>query len=389
MKRWLYMVGAIVVLVLVIAGVKAYSVSQMIQHFKSQGAPKFTVSAGKAELTPWQPTLSAVATLHAVHGADLSPEVAGIVDAIEFESGQDVKAGQLLVRLRAADDLAHLKSLEATAALDLTVYTRDQVQFDAQAISQATLDSDAATLKAAQAQVDEQRAVADKKFIRAPFSGRVGIRAVDSGQYVAAGTKLVTLQTLDPIYADFYLPQQNLAQIAVGQSISVTTSSSGEPVTGKIDAVNPQVDTNTRNMQVRASLRNPGLKLLPGMYVNVNVDTGSAQQYLTLPQTAVAYNPYGASVFVVKPAGAAPAAPNTQPPAANGPPPPAPGDLTVEQRFIETGPTRGDQVAILKGIQEGDLVVTSGQLKLKNGALVIVDNSVTPKNDRQPHPADE
>jgi membrane fusion protein (multidrug efflux system) len=375
------MVAAVVVLVVVIAGVKAYSVSQMIEHFKSQGAPKFTVSAGKAEMMPWQPTLSAVATLHAVRGADLSPEVAGIVDAIEFESGQDVKAGQLLVRLRAADDLAHLASLKATAALDQTVYTRDQVQFDAQAISQATLDSDAAALKVAQAQVDEQRAVADKKFIRAPFSGRVGIRAVDPGQYVAAGTKLVTLQALDPIYADFYLPQQDLAQIAVGQSVSVTASPSGKPVTGKIDAVNPQVDTNTRNMQVRASLRNTGLKLLPGMYVNVNVDTGGEQRYLTLPQTAVVYNPYGASVFVIKPVGAAPAAPNTSPAAQ--------GDLAVEQRFIETGPTRGDQVAILKGIQEGDLVVTSGQLKLKNGALVIVDNSVAPKNDQHPHPDNE
>jgi membrane fusion protein (multidrug efflux system) len=375
------MVAAVVVLVVVIAGVKAYSVSQMIEHFKSQGAPKFTVSAGKAEMMPWQPTLSAVATLHAVRGADLSPEVAGIVDAIEFESGQDVKAGQLLVRLRAADDLAHLASLKATAALDQTVYTRDQVQFDAQAISQATLDSDAAALKVAQAQVDEQRAVADKKFIRAPFSGRVGIRAVDPGQYVAAGTKLVTLQALDPIYADFYLPQQDLAQIAVGQSVGVTASPSGKPVTGKIDAVNPQVDTNTRNMQVRASLRNPGLKLLPGMYVNVNVDTGGEQRYLTLPQTAVVYNPYGASVFVIKPVGAAPAAPNTSPAAQ--------GDLAVEQRFIETGPTRGDQVAILKGIQEGDLVVTSGQLKLKNGALVIVDNSVAPKNDQHPHPDNE
>ncbi len=387
MKRWWYMAAAIIALVLVIAGVKAYSVSQMIKHFKSQGTPKFTVSAGKAEMTPWQPTLSAVATLHAVHGADLSPEVAGVVDAIEFESGQDVKAGQLLVRLRAADDLAHLASLQATAALGQTVYKRDQVQLEAQAISQATVDGDAANLRAAQAQVDEQRAVADKKFIRAPFSGRVGIRAVDSGQYVAAGTKLVTLQTLDPIYADFYLPQQDLEQVAVGQSVSITASSSGEPVTGKIDAVNPQVDTNTRNLQIRASLRNPGLKLLPGMYVNVNIATGGAQRYLTLPQTAVVYNPYGASVFVIKPAGAAPAAPNS-PPATPSIPPAAP-DLTVEQRFVETGPTRGDQVAILKGIHEGDLVVTSGQLKLKSGALVIVDNSVAPKNDQQPHPVNE
>jgi membrane fusion protein, multidrug efflux system len=376
MKRWLYMVATIVVLVLVIGGIKAYSVGKMIRHFQSQGTPKFTVSAAKAELMPWQPTLSAVASLHAVHGADLSSEVAGIVDAIEFESGQDVKAGQMLVRLRAADDLAHLASLRATAALNQTVYARDQVQFEAQAISQATLDNDAANLKAVQAQVDEQRAVTDKKFIRAPFSGRVGIRAVDPGQYVAAGAKLVTLQSLDPIYADFYIPQQDLSQISVGQSVDVTTSSpSGKPVTGKIDAVNPQADTNTRNVQVRASLSNPGLKLLPGMFANVSVATGGAQQYLTLPQTAVVYNPYGASVFVIKSGGMAPtSATNT------------PGELTVRQQFVETGPTRGDQVAIVKGIEEGDLVVTSGQLKLKSGASVIVDNSVIPTNDQHPRP---
>jgi membrane fusion protein (multidrug efflux system) len=288
----------------------------------------------------------------------------------------------LLVRLRATDDLAHLASLQATAVLDQILYTRDQAQFEAQAVSQATLDNDAANLKAAQAQVDEQKAVADKKFIRAPFSGRVGIRAVDLGQYVAAGTKLVTLQALDPIYADFYLPQQDLAQIAVGQSVTVATPSSAEPsVTGRIDAVNPQVDTSTRNVQVRASLGNPEHKLLPGMYVNVSVAAGALQHYLTLPQTAVVYNPYGASVFVIKSAGVTPSAPNAKTAAA--------GDLSVQQQFIEIGPTRGDQVAILKGIQQDDLIVTSGQLKLKNGALVIVDNSVTPMNDQNPHPVNE
>jgi len=382
MKRWLYMVAAVVVLVLVIAGIKAYSISKVIKHFSSQGEPRFTVSAARADFSPWQPTLSAVASMHAVHGADLSPEVAGIVDAIEFESGQDVKAGQLLVRLRAADDLAHLASLQATAALDQTLYTRDQAQFEAQAVSQATLDTDAANLKSAQAQVDEQKAVADKKFIRAPFSGRVGIRAVDPGQYVAAGTKLVTLQALDPIYADFYLPQQDLAQLAVGQSVSIAIPTAAEsPITGKIDAVNPQIDTNTRNVQVRASLRNTALKLLPGMYVDVSVDAGSTQRYLTLPQTAVVYSPDGASVFVIKPASAVPPAPNAKPAAA--------GDLRVQQQVIETGPTRGDQVAILKGIQAGDMVVTSGQLKLRNGALVTVDNSITPTNDQNPHPVNQ
>lgn len=373
MKRWLYMAAAVVLLVLVIGAIKAYSVSQMIKGFQAKGETKFTVSAAKVELSQWQPSLSAVASLHAVHGADLSSEVAGIVDVIAFDSGQDVKAGQLLVRLRAADDLAHLESLKATAALDETIYARDKAQFEAQALSQATLDSDAANLKAAQALVDEQQAVADKKFVHAPFAGRVGIRAVDPGQYVAAGTKLVTLQSLDPIFADFYLPQQDMSQIAVGQAVTVSTKATDEPIVGKIDAVNPQVDTNTRNVQVRASLSNSARKLLPGMFASVSVTVGAAQAYMTLPQTAITYNPYGASVFIIRP--------DTKSGAASV--------LRVQQQFVETGPTRGDQVAILKGLTAGDQVVTSGQLKLKNGAAVVVDNSVAPSNEPHPTPANE
>jgi membrane fusion protein (multidrug efflux system) len=382
MKRWLYMAAAVIALVLVIGAIKAYSVSQMIKQFQAKGEPKFTVSAATAELAEWQPSLSSVASLHAVHGADLSSEVAGIVDTIEFESGQDVKSGQLLVRLRAADDLAHLQSLKATAALNQTLYTRDQAQLEAQAISQATLDADAANLKAAQALVDEQQAVTDKKFVRAPFSGRVGIRAVDPGQYVASGTKLVTLQSLDPIYADFFLPQQDLAQIAVGQSVEISTSSSADAsMIGRIEAINPQIDTNTRNVQVRARLSNPERKLLPGMFVNVSVITSDKKNYLTLPQTAIVYNPYGASVFVIKSGGAAVSTADGKTPASHS--------LTVQQQFVETGPTRGDQVAIVKGLQQGDSVVTSGQLKLKNGAAVIIDNSVLPPNEPKPAPQNE
>jgi membrane fusion protein (multidrug efflux system) len=365
MKRWLYMLGGVLALVAVIGGIKAYSINKAIQQFKAQGEPKFTVSAAPVEMSAWSPTLSAVASLHAVQGADLSAEVAGIVESIDFESGQDVKAGALLVRLRSADDRAHLESLKATAALAQVTYTRDKAQLEAQALSQATLDGDEANLKAAQAQVDEQQALVNKKFVRAPFSGRVGIRAVDPGQYVAAGTNLVTLQALDPIYVDFYLPQQSLNQIAVGQSVAVTTDRpAGKGIPARIEAINPQVDTATRNVHVRARLRNADFRLLPGMYVNVSVDLGREQRYLTLPQSAIVYNPYGTSVFVIR----------------------APGGLRVKQQFVETGPTRGDQVAILKGLQQGDRVVTSGQMKLKNGALVIIDNSVTPSSDRDPKP---
>jgi membrane fusion protein (multidrug efflux system) len=386
MKRWLYMAAAVIVLVIVIGGVKAYSIEQMIAGFKAKGELRFTVSAARAELSTWQPSLSAVASLHAVHGADLSPEVAGIVDLIAFESGQDVKAGQLLVRLRARDDEAHLDSLRATAALDQTVYTRDKAQFEAQALSQATLDSDAANLTAAQALVDEQRAVTEKKFIRAPFAGRVGIRAVDPGQYVGPGTKLVTLQSLDPIFADFYLPQQAVSQLAVGQTVTLSSVAGSQELTGKVDAINPQVDISTRNVQVRAQLSNPDRKLLPGMFANVSVSVGTPQQYLTLPQAALTYNPYGTSVFIIRlEAPAESSAPGSTPARQNAASP----VLRVQQQFVQTGPTRGDQVAILKGLQPGDQVVTSGQLKLKNGAAIVIDNSVPPSNESNPTPVNE
>jgi membrane fusion protein (multidrug efflux system) len=379
------MLAAVAVLVLLIAGIKGCQIYRTIQAFKAQGAPKVTVSAARAEYSSWQPTLEAVGSLKAVHGADLSAEVAGIVESCEFESGENVKAGTLLVRLRSADDLARLDSLQAAAALAQSTYERDQGQFKVQAISQATLDGDAANLRSARAQVAEQQAVVDKKFIRAPFAGRVGIRAVDPGQYVAPGTKLVTLQSLEPIFIDFYLPQQSLAQLAVGQRVTVTTAAAaGQTFVGSIDAINPQVDPATRNVQLRARLKNEGQRLLPGMYAKVVIDSGAEQNLLTLPQTAIVYNPYGASVYVVRPAGAA-EKPGTAGASAQG----TTHDLLVQQQFVKTGPTRGDQVAILEGIGAGDLVVTSGQIKLKNGAAVVVDNSAAPTNAVNPSPPNE
>lgn len=385
------MLAAVAVLVFVIAGIKGFQIYRTIQAFKAQGTPKVTVSAAQAEYSPWQPTLEAVGSLKAVHGADLAAEVSGIVESCEFESGENVKAGTLLVRLRAADDLARLESLQAAAALAQSTYERDQGQFKVQAVSQATLDGDAANLRSARAQVAEQQAVVDKKFIRAPFAGRIGIRAVDPGQYVAPGTKLVTLQSLDPIFIDFYLPQQSLAQLAVGQRVTVTTTAvTGQSFVGRIDAINPQVDPATRNVQLRARLNNEGQRLLPGMYAKVVIDSGAEQRLLTLPQTAIVYNPYGASVYVVRPAGAAGTAGTAGKPSATATPPQDQGrDLVVQQQFVKTGPTRGDQVAILQGIDAGDLVVTSGQIKLKNGAAVVVDNSAAPSDAANPTPRNE
>jgi membrane fusion protein (multidrug efflux system) len=390
MKRWMLLIVAVVGLVVVIGGIKGYGAYKAFQGFASQGPPKFTVSTTKVQYQDWLPQLSAVGSLRAERGADLSAEVAGTVDAIEFTSGDYVKPGQLLLRLRSADDAAHLESLKAAAALAEITYNRDRAQFEAQAISQAVLDTDAANLRSAKAQVAEQQALLDKKFVHAPFAGQIGIRAVDLGQYLAAGTKIVTLQQLDPIFVDFSVPQQSLGQVHVGQKVAVTADVlPDKDFAGEITALDPQVDTDTRNVTVRATIKNPARKLLPGMYANVSVEVGAPVRYLTLPQTAVAYNPYGATVYLVVPQGSD-AAPNSQPGATRTPSAPADADgaanLVAQQVFVTTGTTRGDQVAILKGVNEGDEVVTSGQIKLRNGALVTVNNSVQPSDDPNPNP---
>ena len=407
MKRWVLLLCLVIGIVLLIGVPYAINVYKMIQGFKHMPVQKETVSATKIGYQEWRPQLQAIGSLRAVRGADLSAEVAGIVDEIHFRSGDDVKAGDLLLTLRAADDLARLQALKATAALAETTYRRDQAQYEAQAISRQQLDSDEANLKAAQAQVVEQAALVAKKFVRAPFSGHLGLRAVDPGQYLAPGTKIVTLQQLDPIFVDFSLPQQSLGELAVGQSVdAVTDTFPGQHFAGRVDAIEPKVDTDTRNVQLRAELQNPQHRLLPGMYARVSIEVGQPQRYLTLPQTAVTYNPYGETVFVLIPqsqweaeqkaaqkasgaedpppakdAGAKPAGQNSSD--QNAP------TLVAKQVFVKTGPTRGDQVAILKGLEEGQLVVTSGQLKLKNGTPVDINNEVQPADEPHPTPQEQ
>jgi membrane fusion protein (multidrug efflux system) len=338
-------------------------------------APPATVTTIKAEYQSWQPELKAVGSLRAVRGVDVTAEIAGLVQALHFKSGEETKEGHILVQLNADSDIAQLHSLEAAAELAQTVYERDKKQLEVQAISQATLDADFADLKSKRAQVAQQEAVVDKKTIRAPFAGRLGISTVNPGQYINPGDKIVTLQSLDVIYVDFYLPQKELSRISIGQKIIVATDAfPGRTFTGRITSVNPKVDEATRNFEAEATVVNPGHLLLPGMYASVEVRAGAAQRYLTLPQTAVTFNPYGETVFVVKQSGKSP----------GGQP-----VLTVKQTFVSTGAARGDQVTVLKGIKEGDIVVTSGQLKLKNGSRVIIDNRVTPSNESAPAPVEE
>lgn len=329
-----------------------------------------TISAAKATSSDWQPTIDAVGSLRAVRGADLSLEVPGVVEEILFQSGDEVQAGQILLRLRAEDEIAKLQSLEATAQLAQITYDRDVKQLKAQAISQAVVDNDEANLRNAKAQVAQQKAIVDKKTLRAPFAGKLGLRQVDLGQFLSAGTVIATLQSLDPIFVDFLLPQQAVAQLSVGAKVEAKVDAFPDRLfKGKITAINPKIETASRNIQVRATLPNADQKLLPGMFATVQLETGAAQRLITLPQTAVSYNPYGSLVYLVDEKGNGP----------DGKP-----QFVARQVFVTTGATRGDQVAILKGVAAGDMVVTSGQVKLRNGVPVLINNSVVPKNDPSP-----
>jgi membrane fusion protein (multidrug efflux system) len=347
----------------------------MIKKFMSSlSNPPQTVSAAKASYSQWQPKIEAIGSLRAVKGADLSLEVSGVVDSISFNSGDDVAEGAVLLKLRSDDDAAKLESLQATADLNEITYERDQKQFKIQAVSQATLDTDTANLKNARAQVAQQQAILDKKTLRAPFAGHLGIRAVDLGQYLSAGTAIVTLQALDPIFLDFFVPQQSIDQVRLGQSVAVKIDAyKDQAFAGEITAVNPRVDPSSRNVQVRATLQNADRRLIPGMYATVDIATGAPQNYVTLAQTAIAYNPYGDTVYIVDSKGTD----------AAGKP-----MLVARQTFVTTGSTRGDQVAILKGVNDGDMVVTAGQIKLHNGSTVLIDNSITPTADAAPVPVD-
>jgi membrane fusion protein (multidrug efflux system) len=369
-KRMIIMLAAVAIVFGGVFGFQAFKAT-MIKKFMSQMTnPPQTVTASAAHMSEWQPKIEAVGSLRAVKGADLSLEVSGVVGEIAFNSGDDVETGAELMKLRDDDDVAKLDSLKATAELNEITYQRDQKQFQLQAVSQATLDTDAANLKNAKALVAQQKAMVEKKFLRAPFAGHLGIRAVDLGQYLSAGTTIVTLQALDPIFMDFFVPQQAVDQVRIGQQIAVKVDAfKDQTFTGEISAINPKVDASSRNVQIRATLKNADHKLLPGMYATVEIPTGAPQNLITLPATAITYNPYGSTVYIVD---------NKGNDAAGKP------QQIARQTFVTTGATRGDQVAILKGVGEGDMIVTSGQIKLHNGSIVLIDNSIAPTAEATP-----
>ncbi len=350
--------------------------NHMIQKaIRGQGMPPQAVSTTIAHKEIWSPGIEAMGSLHAVLGTNLSTETGGLITAIHFQSGDTVAAGKLLIELNAEPLKAQLGALQATEKLAQINYNRDLEQFKIQAISQAVLDADVANLHSAQAQVASQQALIAQKVIRAPFAGKLGIRQVDPGQYLTPGASIVSLQKLDPIYLDFSVPQTQLSLIHPGENIHAQTDAMPDKLmSGNIMAIEPQIDSSTRNIAVRAELPNPGGKLLPGLFMTVHINQGSPQNLITLPNAAIAYNPYGSTVFVV----------HNQGKNADGTP-----KLNVEQRFVTTGATRGDQVSVLNGLQVGDVVVTSGQLKLHNGAPVFINNSIMPTDNPNPKVRDE
>ena len=372
-RRLIIVVLAAGVLLAAIVGFNTWRANFVAQLRLKNAAPPQSVTAATAESSDWQPEVSAVGSVRAVRGVDITTEVTGLVRAVRFKSGDDAQSGQVLIELNADSEIAQQHALEAAAELSATVYERDKAQYEAQAISKAQLDADAADLKNKRAQAAAQAALVAKKTLRAPFAGRLGITTVNPGQYLNTGDKVVTLQAVDPVYVDFKLPQQQLAMISNGQAVNLTTDTfPGVKFAGKINALDPRVDTGTRNFQAEATIPNPEQRLMPGMFARVAVLAGEVKRYVTLPQTSITYNPYGATVFLAqkKPGG-------------------TDKDLIAQQSFVTLGPTRGDQVAVLRGVREGDLVVTSGQLKLNNGTPVVINTSAQPANDPDPSPQEQ
>jgi len=410
-KRMIIMIVCVLLLIGLVIGIKALFIVRMLAGMKPP--PPSVVSTAKAKFEDWQPALNAVGTLRAVRGADLALDIAGLVTKVNLKSGDEVKEGEVLLQLRDSEDVAQLNQLQASAALASVTFDRAKQQLAVQAISKADYDTAAADLKAKQAAVAQQQVNVSKKQLRAPFSGRAGIITVNPGAYLNSGTTIVTVQQLDPIFVDFHLPQRNLADLKVGQKVTLKLDAfKGKTFEGTLSAISPKIDNDTRNVQIEASVPNPDKLLTPGMFADVNVDVGSQERHLTLPQTAVVYNPYGETVYLVKKKAdfdkaqadnkAANADPKTADAKADPKKPDAkdakkddkkdaknavpPDQLVVQQTFVTTSGTRGDQVAIVKGLNEGEEVVTSGQVKLKSGSPITIDNSVQPANSPNPTP---
>jgi membrane fusion protein (multidrug efflux system) len=363
------MLLAMVLLVGGILGYKLFGRYMMNKSFAAQKPPPAAVSTIEAREDSWQPTLHAVGSFAAVQGIIVSAQLDGAVTKVAFESGAAVREGDLLVQQDISAEEAQLANAQAAAVLTRLSLNRAKELRAQGTNAQADLDAATAAFEQAQANVAELKATIDKKTIRAPFDGRLGIRQINLGQFLRSGNDIVPLHSLDPIYIDFALPQQAASQVAAGQPVRVTVDAyPGEVFAGIVNALNPNVDDATRNFQIQATLRNADGKLHPGMFGSVEVLLPVVEKVVTVPLSAIVYNPYGDAVYIVE-----------------GHEKEGKG-LIVRQQFVQTGANRGDQVAILKGVKTGDIVVTTGQLKLRNGASVVINNEVTPSNSPAPAP---
>ena len=383
MKRRFFITSVVILLLLGGLGYFQFVFKpQMIRTFLSQmKSPPVTVTAEPTRVERWIERLASIGTLIASQGVEVTSQVAGIVTEVLIDSGKEVPQGTKLVQLDTAVELADLDNAVAVQREAELAYERQADLMQKRVTSEANLDTARAKREVAGAAVKRIQAVIAQKAIASPFAGRLGIRNVEKGQYVSAGMALVSLQALDPIRADFPMPEQYVGKLAVGQPIELTVDAyPGQVFKGEIQSLDARVAQDTRTLLVRGLLPNRDRKLLPGMFANVTVLVGDPRDVVTVPRTAVTYSLYGDSVYVVKPAPAGDAAPPAAgSAAAAAPSQPAAPALVVERRFVRTGQVRDDRVAVTFGLEAGEDVVTTGQLKLNPGASVLIDNSQTPK----------
>jgi membrane fusion protein (multidrug efflux system) len=365
-------------LLVLAAVVVALGGTKMLQ-FKSMGAaaaamvpPPETVTATAVEEVPWEKTFTATGSLAAVQGVTVAAEMAGKVEKIAFVAGATVAAGELLVQLDVSNELAQLRSAEAASDLAKLNLERARALREKNSNSAADLDGAEAQAKQAAAAADGLRAIIAKKTIRAPFAGRLGLRLVNLGQILKDGEAIVTLQTLDPIFVNFSLPQQRLSAISVGGTVRLTSNALGdESVTGRITAIAPEVDPATRNVRVQATLANPSERLRPGMFATITIVLPEAGRNMVIPATSVLYAPYGDSVFVID---------ETKDEKTGG------TQKILRQQFVRLGPARGDFVSIESGLKVGEMIVTTGAFKLRPGMAVVIDNKLAPAAKLDPRP---
>jgi membrane fusion protein (multidrug efflux system) len=372
-RRMLLMLGVVLLVLGGLAFVKYRQVQTAVAASKSFQLPPEAVTSIVAKQSPWPNTIGVIGTMEAVHGVTVSADLPGTVAKINFESGKSVQAGDILVELDTRQERAQLASLQAQHELSSLNYDRAKNLSNAGVVSRQDYDRANADQRQTEANVAEVKATIERKIIRAPFSGILGLRKVNLGQYLAAGAPIVSLQSLDPIYVDFGIPQEAALKVPVGRQLVVTSDDlPGREFRGQVTALDSLVDQTTRNIQVQATLRNPGGKLKPGMFVQVDATSGAPGNFVTLPASAISYAPYGDSVFVIT----------------DMKDPKGQTYRGVRQQFVKVGPARGDQVAILSGVKPGEEVVTSGVFKLRNGAAVQVNNKVQPENNPAPKPED-